>query len=72
MALRPARAADCDLLRQIYADAIESQAPLLYSPEQVQAWAALAWLQILWVRSQLRPGAASCAADFAAAQPAAL
>ena len=44
MALRPARAADCDLLRQIYADAIESQAPLLYSPEQVQAWAALAWL----------------------------
>ena len=26
------------------ADAIESQASVLYSPEQVQAWAALAWL----------------------------
>ena len=44
MALRPARPADRDLLRHIYADAIESQASVLYSPEQVQAWAALAWL----------------------------
>ena len=32
------------MLREIYADAIETQAGLLYTPEQVRAWAALAWL----------------------------
>ena len=44
MALRPIGSADVPLLREIYADAVESQAPALYSREQVQAWAALAWL----------------------------
>ncbi len=44
MALRPIAPEDQSLLREIYADAIESQAPLLYSDEQVRAWAALAWL----------------------------
>ena len=44
MALRPIAPEDQPLLWEIYADAIESQAPLLYSEEQVRAWAALAWL----------------------------
>ena len=44
MALRPIGSADVPLLREIYADAVESQAPALYSREQVLAWAALAWL----------------------------
>ena len=44
MALRRIVLKDHSLLREIYADAIESQAGLLYSQEQVQAWAALAWL----------------------------
>jgi GNAT superfamily N-acetyltransferase len=44
MALRQIVPNDHSLLREIYADAIESQAGLLYSQEQVQAWAALAWL----------------------------
>ena len=44
MALRRIIPNDHSLLREIYADAIESQAGLLYSQEQVQAWAALAWL----------------------------
>ena len=44
MALQPISPNDQQLLREIYRDAIESQAPALYSREQVQAWAALAWL----------------------------
>ena len=44
MALRRIAPNDHSLLRDIYADAIESQAGLLYSQQQVQAWAALAWL----------------------------
>tara|TARA_B100001063_G_C16406757_1_gene377508 strand:+ start:68 stop:529 length:462 start_codon:yes stop_codon:yes gene_type:complete len=44
MALRPIGSADASLLRGIYADAVESQAPALYSDQQVKAWAALAWL----------------------------
>ena len=44
MALRRIVPNDHSLLRDIYADAIESQATLLYSQKQVQAWAALAWL----------------------------
>ncbi len=44
MPLRPIGSADHHLLREIYADAIESQAPGLYSSDQVRAWAALAWL----------------------------
>lgn len=44
MTLRPIGLADASLLREIYADAVESQAPSLYSDAQVRAWAALAWL----------------------------
>ena len=44
MLLRRIGSADHPLVREIYADAIESQAPELYSPDQVRAWAALAWL----------------------------
>ena len=44
MLLRRIGSADHSLVREIYADAIESQAPGLYSPDQVRAWAALAWL----------------------------
>ena len=44
MVLRSIDSADEFLLREIYADAIESQAPQLYSDQQVRAWAALAWL----------------------------
>lgn len=44
MVLRPIEPADEPLLRQIYADAIESQAPRLYSQQQVQVWQSLAWL----------------------------
>ena len=44
MVLRPIEPADELLLRQIYADAIESQAPRLYSEQQVQVWQSMAWL----------------------------
>ena len=44
MALRRAHSSDHRLLREIYTDAIETQAVLLYTPEQIRAWAALAWL----------------------------
>ena len=44
MALRPIGPDDQFLLREIYADAIETQAPVLYTDDQVKAWAALAWL----------------------------
>ena len=44
MTLRPIGLADAPLLREIYADVVESQAPGLYSDAQVRAWAALAWL----------------------------
>ena len=44
MALRPIVPADQPLLREIYADAIESQASALYTADQVSAWASLAWL----------------------------
>ena len=44
MDLRRIHSSDHRLLREIYADAIETQAVLLYTPEQVRAWAALAWL----------------------------
>lgn len=44
MDLRPIGSSDHRLLREIYCDAIESQAPGLYSGDQVRAWAALAWL----------------------------
>ena len=44
MDLRPIGSSDHRLLREIYCDAIESQAPGLYSDDQVRAWAALAWL----------------------------
>ncbi len=42
--LRQIRPLDQLTLRQIYADAIESQGSNLYTEEQIQAWSALAWL----------------------------
>ena len=44
MALRRIRPADAFLLREIFADAIESQASGLYTPQQIRAWISLAWL----------------------------
>ena len=44
MDLRMIQPADHGLLREIYADAIETQALSLYSPEQMRAWRAMAWL----------------------------
>lgn len=44
MALRRIQSTDADLLRAIYADAIESQARGLYSEAQIHAWVSLAWL----------------------------
>ena len=35
---------DSALLREIYVDAIQTQAAQAYSPEQIRAWANLAWL----------------------------
>ena len=42
--MRPIQAIDIPLLREIFVDAIHSQAAQVYSPEQIQAWASLAWL----------------------------
>ena len=42
--LRPLTKTDHFVVREIYADAIESQGGGLYSPVQISAWAALAWL----------------------------
>ena len=44
MALYPISPDDQPLLREIYVDAVESQASELYSLEQVRAWASLARL----------------------------
>ena len=35
---------DSALLREIYVDAIQTQATQTYSPEQIRAWTNLAWL----------------------------
>lgn len=42
--LRRFRSADQLVAREIYVDAIESQAGVLYSSEQIAAWKVLAWL----------------------------
>lgn len=42
--MRPIRPADAPLLREIYVDAIQTQAAQAYSPEQIRAWTQLAWL----------------------------
>ncbi|MFL0768417.1 MAG: N-acetyltransferase family protein [Prochlorococcus sp.] len=42
--LRPFTPADQSVAREIYTDAIDSQAGDLYSAEQISAWMALAWL----------------------------
>ena len=52
MALRRIVPDDHSLLRDIYADSIESQAGLLYSEQQIQAWAALAWLPTMRLPSR--------------------
>ena len=42
--LRQMTSADYSLVREIYAEAIESQGPACYSIEQIEAWSGLAWL----------------------------
>ena len=42
--LQPLRPSDCTAVREVYADAIESQGKDLYTEEQIQAWVSLAWL----------------------------
>ena len=42
--LQPLRSSDCLAVREVYADAIESQGEIFYTKKQIQAWAALAWL----------------------------
>ena len=42
--LRPIDSNDANLLRKIYIDSIQTQAPLAYTPEQVRAWVNLALL----------------------------
>ncbi len=42
--LKPLQSSDFLVVREIYADAIESQANHFYSKDQIQAWSALAWL----------------------------
>ena len=42
--MRPIQPTDSLLLRAIYVDAIQTQASQAYGPEQIQAWANLAWL----------------------------
>ncbi len=42
--MRPIEPTDSLLLREIYVDAIQTQAAPAYSPDQIRAWANLAWL----------------------------
>ena len=42
--LRPFTTDDQLVAREIYADAVQSQAGVLYSADQISAWMALAWL----------------------------
>ena len=42
--LRQIKPQDNSVLREVYADAIKSQAFLLYSKKQVDAWSSLAWV----------------------------
>ena len=42
--MRPIQPADFPLLREIYVDAIQTQAAQAYSPDQIRAWANLACL----------------------------
>ena len=42
--MRRIQPADSPLLREIYVDAIQTQAAQAYSPEQIRAWTDLAWL----------------------------
>ena len=42
--MRPIQPTDSLLLREIYVDAIQTQASQAYSPEQIRAWTNLAWL----------------------------
>ncbi len=42
--LKALRSSDHLAVREIYADAIESQGESLYTKEQIQSWAGLAWV----------------------------
>ena len=49
--MRPIQPTDSPLLREIFVDAIQSQAVQTYSPEQIRAWSTLAWLPGLMDRT---------------------
>ena len=49
--MRLIRPTDSQLLREIYVDAIQTQAAQAYSPDQIRAWANLAWLPGLFDRT---------------------
>ena len=42
--LQPLRPSDCIAVREVYADAIESQGKVFYTKKQIQAWSELAWV----------------------------
>ncbi len=42
--LKPLRSSDCMAVREVYADAIQTQGKAFYSKDQIQSWAALAWM----------------------------
>ena len=42
--LQPLRSSDFIAVREVYADAIESQGEDVYTKQQTRAWASLAWL----------------------------
>ncbi|MDM7937285.1 MAG: GNAT family N-acetyltransferase [Cyanobium sp. CZS 48M] len=64
--LRPLNPQDLEAVREVYRDAVLSQAPQLYTPEQVKAWA-----DVVLERSPLETilaqgiGLASCSGDGA-------
>ena len=49
--MRLIRPTDSPLLREIYVDALQTQAAQAYSPDQIRAWANLAWLPGLFDRT---------------------
>ena len=49
--MRHIQPTDSLLLREIYVDAIQTQAVQAYSPDQIRAWANLAWLPGLFDRT---------------------
>ncbi len=66
--LRPFRISDENVIREIYAEAIEGQCVGFYTSDQIRAWASLAWLPGV-IDGSLRAGKGwvSCENNFIAA-----